>query len=176
MYTIGLQSIVFIFPLMLLTLEKFRSPISSLFFGSGETSWLSGELSLQQTWYLLQLREYEEIDALQVACERTFLLFDFRSIKDLLEMGKQSTLSVKAAHIVTPSYMNGTDSWKMERIKQVVSGHKRVAGKEFPVEVLETADGSKYDCFDGLPFKAKLIGAKLKFDLSGSPNKEARAS
>jgi hypothetical protein len=151
---------------MLVTLDKFRSPISSLFFEDGTSCWLSCEFSLQQAWFLVQLQEFEGLDALEYSCERTVLLFDFRSIRDLLEKGKQSTLRVKAIHLVTPSHMNGTDSWRMERVRKVISGHQTVAGEEFPVEVLETTEGVKYDSFSGLAFKGKLIGAKLRFDLS----------
>jgi len=170
MKPIGLQSIVFILDFfMLLTLDKFRSPISSLFFGAGETCWLSGELSLQQPWYLVQLLQYEEIDALEITCAKTVFLFDFRSIEDLLEKGNQSTLRVKAVHIVTPSHMNGTDSWQMERVSGVISGHQMIDGDEVLVDVLETVEGGKYDCFDSLAFRGKLIGAKTRFDLKPSP-------
>jgi len=161
---------------MLLTLDKFRSPISSLFFGAGETCWLSGELSLQQPWYLVQLREFEEVDALEHTCAKTVFLFDFRSIEDLLEKGNQSTLRVKAVHIVTPSCMNDTDSWQMERVTKVFFGHQIINGEEVLVDVLETAEGGRYDCFDSLVFKGKLIGPKLRFDLTGSINNADHSS
>lgn len=153
---------------MLLTLDKFRSPISSLFFGAGETCWLSGELSLQQAWYLVQLQEVGEIDAQRVTCERTVLLFDFRTIEDLLEKSNQSPLRVKAAHIVTPGHMNGTDSWQMERITKVMSGLQTIDGEEIFIDVLETVGGRRFDCFDSLPFKREWVGGKLRFDLSAS--------
>lgn len=156
---------------MLLTLDKHRSPISSLFFGAGETCWLSGELSLQQAWYLVQLQEVEVIDAQRVTCDRTVLLFDFRSIEDLLEKGSASPLRVKAAHIVTPGHMNGTDSWQMERITKVMSGHQDIDGEEMLVDVLITVEGRKYDCFDNLPFKHNWVGGKLRFDLGTSKDK-----
>lgn len=161
---------------MLLTLDKFRSPISSLFFKDGANCWLSGEFSLQQAWFLVQLREFEGLDSLKYSCERTVLLFDFRSIEDLLEKGEQSTVRVKAVHIVTPSHMNGTDSWQMERVSKVISGHQTIAGEEFPVEVLETAEGGKYNSFDGIALKGKLIGAKLRFDLSMPTNENSEGS
>jgi hypothetical protein len=160
---------------MLLTLDKFRSPISSLFFGAGETCWLSGELSLQQAWYLVQLQEVEEIDAQRVTCERTVLLFDFRSIEDLLERENKSPLRVKAAHIVTPGYLNGTDSWQMERITRVMSGFQTIDGEEVLLDVLETAEGRKYDCFDSLPFKQDWVGGRLRFDLSVSHNRTTQS-
>jgi hypothetical protein len=72
--------------------------------------------------------------------------------------------------------MNGTDSWQMERVRKVISGHQTVAGEELPVKVLETAEGGKYDSFNGLALKGKLIGAKLRFDLSMPTNEKTEGS
>lgn len=151
---------------MFITHDTFKSPAAALFLGAGANGWSSCELVLQQAWFLVQLLEFDEVDDLEHACEKTVLLFDFRNIEELISRGQRSSVRVGSVHIVTPGHVNGTGAWQMALLKAVWSGCEMFDDEKVPVDILETIDGQKYSDAFGYRAAGKVVAKTLKFEFA----------
>lgn len=151
---------------MFITYDAFKSPAAAMFLGVGANGWSSCELALQQAWFLVQLQEFDSVDDLDHASEKTVMLFDFQNVEELLARGKKSRVRVGSVHIVTPGHINRAKGWQMHLLKAVWSGRELIGDDEVPVDVLETIDGKKYSDAFGYRAAGKVVGASLKFELS----------
>lgn len=150
---------------MFITRDAFRSPISALFCEVGDTCWRAAELVLQQTWFVVS---FEQVDASTddgFGHERTMLFTDFQNVEQLINMGPKDGIHLKFVHILTPGHVNGTASWKMERLGAVWLG-KEPNSEYIPMDVFETISGKRYSAsFVGLTADALEIES-MKFNFT----------
>lgn len=148
---------------MFITSDAFRSPMSALFCEPSNTGWMAAELALQQIWFLVNFEQFENTKEDEFSCERTMLFTDFRSVEQLINMGPESGIRLKSVHILTPGHVNGTDTWKMDRIGAVWLG-REPHSEYVPMDVFETTSGKKYSAsFVGLTADELQIES-LKFN------------
>lgn len=144
MCLIGLQSIGFIYANMFITNNACRLPVSDLLEGRAQTYWAAAELALNQSWFLVTFSQTESIDdgnALEVG--RTMLISNIADVEGLTQMGAEGQPRLDSVLIVTPSHVNGTDSWKMEPLQAVwMAEEPSVSGQV--VKIYETCAGVKY--------------------------------
>lgn len=162
MSPIELQSIVFIFIGMFCTQESFRDPLSVHVSQEGSDSWLAAEVVLNRIWYLASFAQRDSADS-QVEFERTLLFSDFWGIENLLQADRDVGINLKSVHVITPSCLNGTDAWKMERVSSVWSAVSS-APSTIPIDILETFDGNKYASDSSVFSRKGLAMGLLKFN------------
>jgi hypothetical protein len=151
---------------MFITRDAYKSPVSALFLRNGEAGWSATELVLQQTWFLVQLQEFDAVDESEFSCCRTVLLFDFQSVEQFILSNQEGKVRLKSVHIVTPGHVNGSDSWKMDQLRAVWQGIEPIDEFEVPMDIFETVTGEKYTAsFTGLSTK-ELASDTLKFEFS----------
>ncbi len=151
---------------MFITRDAYKSPISAFFQNGGDLAWSATELATQQIWFLAHLEEIDPEDGDGCICHRTVLLFDFLSVENFLNFGQESKVRLKSVHIVTPSHVNGTDSWKMDQLRAVWQGREMVDDHPIPTNIYETVSGEMYPAsYCGLTSE-ELAGDTLKFRFS----------
>lgn len=150
---------------MFITRDAQKSALSAIFLAEGETGWLSTELALEQIWFLVHLEETDFTNGSDFSCNRTVLLFDFRSVERLILSREHTNVQLRSVHIVTPAHVNGSDSWKMDQLRAVWHGREQVEQFEVPMNIFETISGRKYpSSFSALSIDELSTGT-LKFDL-----------
>jgi hypothetical protein len=149
---------------MFITRDVYKSPVAAFFLGSGDAGWSVTELALQQTWFLVQLEEFDTEDDSEFSCNRTLLLFDFPSVEQFILSGQDSNVRLKSVHIVTPGHINGSDSWQMNQLRAVWQGKEPVDEYQIPMNIFETVCGKKYPAsFSNLSIE-ELATDTLKFE------------
>lgn len=127
--------------------------------------WFCAELMLQKPWFLIcSSREDNEKDASRF--ELTHALFAFCSdlIAEIVSLRARRGKKLRAVYVVTPSHINGTVDWQMDRLAAVWTAEEpTLPGQK--VEVFETAKGARYGfSLVGTPL-SKLKKPKLKMRL-----------
>ena len=150
---------------MFITRENYKSPISALLTGKGEAGWTATELALQRIWFLVHIEESEHDGHGVVATPRTMLLFDLKSVEDLMGSNNRDGHRLKSVYIVTPGYINGSDNWKMDQLRAVWQGRERIEDEEIPMDIFETVSGKRYPEMFGSLSSEELATDNLKFHL-----------
>lgn len=147
---------------MFITRDTFRSPMAALFCEAGDACWKAAELVLQQTWFLVNFEQVDNSEEDGFAHERTMLFTDFQSVEQLIDVSPEEGIHLRSVHILTPGHVNGTNSWKMDRLGAVWLG-KEPTSEYIPMNIFETTAGDKYSAsFVGLPAEELQIES-LKF-------------
>lgn len=101
----------------------------------GEHWWHYAMVTIHKPWLYV---EYEPI--VENPLRSMYLL---ERIDQLLSLQKRTDIRITEVHVVTPKYLNNTDSWRMSRVKQVLRGIQKRHGDEFPVEIYVFNDGTE---------------------------------
>ncbi|AZP70628.1 MULTISPECIES: hypothetical protein [Pseudomonas] len=105
-------------------------------FGEGVSHWRGVSRLLRTPWYHVTLSV--ENDGRHSEC--ALMIDDTRQLQEIL-MIQGSDLGIADIMAVTPSWMNKTGSWQMERLTRLSVGEDRVGSE---VCVLEVGDGEVY--------------------------------
>lgn len=150
---------------MFITRSNYRSPVPSMFASVDEQMWEATELALQRIWFVANL-EVKDDGEEEHSLTSTVLLMDFKMVEPFLQSGQEGTTRLAALHIVTPGYLNGQDSWHMERLRAVWQGHEMVDDQVIPTDIYETVSGKKYPAaFCHLKVEELVGGNTLRYRL-----------
>lgn len=105
-------------------------------FGEGVSHWRGVSRLLRTPWYHVTLSV--ENDGRHSEC--AVMIDDTRQLQEIL-MSQGSDLSIADIMAVTPSWMNKTGSWQMQRLTRLSVGEDRVGSE---VCVLEVGEGEVY--------------------------------
>ena len=95
------------------TVDSAEAKMPSIFLPNGKRIWSNVSLSMHIQWfYVIYKTEYEDNTELQNVI---FLTRD-EQIVEMLSLEKCEILEV---YLVSPNYINGSDCWKMEKIKEI---------------------------------------------------------
>jgi hypothetical protein len=150
---------------MFITRENYKSPFSALLTGKGEAGWTATELALQRIWFLVDIEDLGYGGQEAVATRRTLLLFDFKSVEELMGSSTRKGHRLKSVHIATPGYLNGSDNWRMDQLRAVWQGREHIEGEELLMDIFETVSGERYPAMFGPLSSEELATDNLKFQL-----------
>jgi len=105
-------------------------------FGEGVSHWRGVSRLLRTPWYHLTLSVENEGRLSECAV----MIDDTRQLQEIL-MSQGSDLGIADIMAVTPSWMNKTGSWQMQRLTRLSVGEDRVGSE---VCVLEVGEGEVY--------------------------------
>jgi len=105
-------------------------------FGEGVSHWRGVSRLLRTPWYHLTLSVENEGRLSECAV----MIDDTRQLQEIL-MSQGSDLGIADIMAVTPSWMNKTGSWHMQRLTRLSVGEDRVGSE---VCVLEVGEGEVY--------------------------------
>ena len=128
---------------MFISRITYKSPVSDLCASNSETYWRAVELSLFTPWFMVSFRqsESEEGDGFEIG--RTLLLADALSLEQFIQQDLGPQIKIDSVQIVTPAHMNGSDHWKMDKLRAVWSAQEPdVEGQT--TNLYETSEGVWY--------------------------------
>ena len=148
---------------MFITNKANRVLMPTIFATGGDEFWKTVELSLHNCWYLLSVSQQDPDDP-EIVANRTLFLHDFVQFEQILGWGSTAEFSVEVAQIITPSHLNGGDTWAMDRLTKVWSAIEPDETAH-NVAIFETTSGRIYtDSWLRTP-PEKLLEKKLQFEL-----------
>lgn len=150
---------------MFITNEAHRSPIPKIFGVDGDEFWSTVELALHHAWFILSISQRDPDDE-EFAVGRTLLLHNFEQVKQVLSWSNSPKISTEYVQIVTPSHINGSQTWAMDRLKKVWSALEPDESAQ-KVNIFETASGCIYTDSWVRTAHDQLIDRKLILDLGG---------
>ncbi|MEE4652411.1 hypothetical protein CU665_21555 [Pseudomonas syringae pv. actinidifoliorum] len=118
-------------------------------FGEGVSQWRGVSRLLRTPWYHLTLSVENEGRLSECAA----MIDDTRQLQEML-VSQGAGLVITEILAVTPSWMNKTTGWQMERLTKVTVGQDR-AGSE--VCLLEVANGAVYHTSHQRDFKIEAL-------------------
>ena len=130
---------------MFITNQALKSPFSGLLGESSESHWLAVELALLLPWFLVSFQEFESNSDDAFSVERTMMIHSVEALEQLVQESDVVLVKFDSVHIVTPSHVNGTDQWKMDRLDCIRRADDPAAQGQ-NVDVFQTRGGARYAC------------------------------
>ncbi|RMR86327.1 hypothetical protein [Pseudomonas coronafaciens] len=118
-------------------------------FGEGVSNWRGVSRLLRTPWYHLTLSV--ESDGRHTEC--AVMIDDTRLLQEML-VSQRADLTITDIMAVTPSWMNKTAGWQMERLTRVTVGEDRTGSE---VCLLEVAKGAVYHTSHQQGFKIDAL-------------------
>jgi hypothetical protein len=118
-------------------------------FGEGLSHWRGVSRLLRTPWYHLTLSVENEGRLSECAV----MIDDTRQLQEIL-VSQGPDLSITEVMAVTPSWMNKTEGWKMQRLTRLAIGEDRVGSE---VCVLEVGEGEVYHTSHQRDFKIEAL-------------------
>ena len=103
----------------------------------GIKTWSYANLNLYIPWFFVEYNVIEDEQPISGMC----LLFQDKQLSDL---ANQEGVMVDRAYLVSPSYLNKSDSWKMGLLKSVITGFVKTKQGDEKVTRYELSDGTEY--------------------------------
>lgn len=151
---------------MFCTKNADKSPLSVLASTPGETYWVAAQLVQNTPWFMVTARQAlptGEKDAMMFG--GTMLFGRIEEVERMMASHAQGHLEIESILVVTPGFINGTQSWKMEPLKAVWMAEEPSAPGRRVIEIYETDEGVKYSMY-GTPSEA-LNHHMLRFRWNG---------
>lgn len=101
-----------------------------------ESVWSYTELMVNTSWFYADCKLTDGVDTVT----STYLLSMSSQISDLI---KNPEITIKSIYIVSPPYINGTDSWKMSPLAKISVGKMSDEDYEINIEIYELKSGEK---------------------------------
>jgi hypothetical protein len=118
-------------------------------FGEGVSHWRGVLRLLRTPWYHLTLRVENEGRFTECA----LMVDDTRKLQEML-VSQGADLAITEIMAVTPSWMNKTAGWQMERLTRVTVGEDKTGSE---VCLLEVAEGAVYHTSHHSDFKVEAL-------------------
>lgn len=99
-----------------------------------ESVWSYTELVVGTSWFYADCRLTDGVDTVT----STYLLSMSSQISDLIN---NPDITIKSIYIVSPPYLNGTDTWKMSTLNKLSVGKVSFEDYENKVEIYELKSG-----------------------------------
>jgi len=115
---------------------------------SGVRTWTYAHINLHAPWFYVDYK----IGIDERSASAMYLLFDEKQISQLLT---ESDVEITNLYAVTPGFINKTMQWKMDLLKSVSVGYKKVRGQNQKVVRLELANEIEY-FYPELKLKSKF--------------------
>ena len=129
---------------MFLTNKAYQSRLSDYLPDPGGTYWVAAQVVHNQPWFVVKIVHIDRSDEEgETRTHRTMLFSNIADVEDIMRYGAAEQLVIDAVLIVTPSYVNGTNSWKMDRLSAVWVAKEPLASTQV-AQIYETSEGVSY--------------------------------
>lgn len=122
---------------------RFHTPTIS---GSKKRSnWMLTEPFFNQIWFIAEVRASSDANANCVKSSKTIFLSRFEQVQQIAETQPIQEHRLLYANIATPSYINGTPDWRVDRLTKVWSAIEPLM-PSMRTLVYETCTGDRFSC------------------------------
>ena len=64
--------------------------------------------------------------------------------KQIIDIGSQENVLIKVVYLMSPPWLNGLTSWRMDVVKEISSGVVHLDDFDYKVEIYDLMDGKRY--------------------------------
>ncbi len=118
---------------MFITQKHTKIPLQIV--SPGEELWPFVELSINCPWFYCEYERLFEDESFN----STILFSNIEHIKSFKNL---ENVNVKAVYLVSPSYLNRTGEWKMNRLAKIQSAELKYKDSSVPIKKYVGVDGS----------------------------------
>jgi len=101
-----------------------------------EKSWSYAEVELHLPWFYVQYSRSFEGES----CSSILI---FRQVEQLQELAKNTSVKITEVNVVTPDYINKSDSWQMGCLTRIMKGMGTLAGNDAPIFIYVLTNGTE---------------------------------
>lgn len=130
-----------------------RAKLPTPWKNSGENAWSYAELMVNSAWFYADCELTDGMDTVTT----TYLLSRSSQINDLV---MNPGITIRSIYLVSPPYINGTESWGMSPLVKVSAGLYTHEEHEVKVEIYEFANGNK--CYSSSGVKSDECITSIK--------------
>lgn len=112
---------------------KINMPLSN----PDESTWAYAELMVNGPWFFADCQITED----EISVRTTYIL---SNPIQLNELRTNQNVAIKGVYVVSPPYMNSTESWKMDLVTQVSTGVVIEDDYKMNIDIYELQNGKKY--------------------------------
>lgn len=103
---------------------------------ANEKYWSYAEMGLHLPWFYVQYsRNFDD--------ESCHSMFIFSRIEQLQELAENPSVKIIEVNVVTPGYINKSDSWQMGRLTKILKGMGVLEGSDAPIFIYVLTDGTE---------------------------------
>lgn len=124
-----------------------------------ESAWAYAELMVNAPWFFADCQITED----DISIQSSYIL---SNPIQLNELSYNSSVLIKGVYMLSPPHINLTDTWKMEKIRQVSIGATGGGDCKVQVSIYELLNGGRYYSTE-LTRKNNIKNIKIIFSLSG---------
>lgn len=103
----------------------------------GSNVYAYAELLVNHSWFYVDCEVSDEESSV-----RSVYLID--RTKQIIDIGSQENVLIKVVYLMSPPWLNGSTSWRMDAVKEISSGKVHLDGNDFKVDIYDLMDGKKY--------------------------------
>lgn len=147
---------------MFVTNNAYKSRVPDYLSGADETYWSAAGLSQNLPWFVVKIYIADPLD--ETGClgtQRTMLMSNIEEVESLSLLADGKSMAIDSVFIVTPSYLNGTDNWKMDRLAALWVGQEPLVPTQ-TAKVFETAEGRCFSLSSLNTEPEKLLNKALR--------------
>lgn len=138
------------------TYDDSEIPIPAGLALNGERLWRYAQINTQIPWFYVEyLVDYGDLKS------KSVLLIANNEQLEIL--ANRTDIEITQAHVVTPGYVNKTEDWQMNKLKQVFRATRRIGRNKIPVTIYVLSDGREMVYSTDTNEKAQLEDCKTVF-------------
>lgn len=103
----------------------------------GSNVYAYAELLVNHYWFYVDCEVSDEESTV-----RSVYFFD--KAKQLTDIESHGDVFIKVVYLVSPPWLNGSTSWRMEAVKEISRGEVHRDDDNFKVEIYDLMDGKRY--------------------------------
>ena len=103
----------------------------------GSNVYAYGELLVNHSWFYVDCEVSDE----ESSVRSVYLI---NRTKQILDIGSQENVLIKVVYLVSPPWLNGLTSWRMDAVKEISSGQVHLDDSDFKVDIYDLMDGKRF--------------------------------
>ena len=103
----------------------------------GSNVYAYAELLVNHSWFYVDCEVSDE----EGSVSSVYLI---NRTKQILDIGSQENVIIKAVYLVSPAWINGSTAWLMDAVKNISSGVVHLDDFDYKVEIYDLMDGKRF--------------------------------
>ena len=122
----------------------------------GSNVYAYAELLVNHSWFYVDCEVSDEESSV-----RSVYLID--RTKQIIDIGSQENVLIKVVYLMSPPWLNGLTSWRMDAVKEISSGVVHLDDFEYKVEIYDLMDGKRYYSSNDDELIKNIVDIKVLF-------------
>ena len=122
----------------------------------GSNVYAYAELLVNHSWFYVDCEVSDE----EGSVSSVYLI---NRAKQIIDIGSQENVLIKVVYLMSPPWLNGLTSWRMDAVKEISSGVVHLDDFEYKVEIYDLMDGKRYYSSNDDELIKNIVDIKVLF-------------